>query len=232
MSTSTRRPGRVRLPRSIRPGTRRSQEPGQRLRCLVLADVPDEWIGVDLASGAFVRGLPGLASEGSVRRTVVELEITHDTEPVDPVRPELVVAASPPARVGVARRRPARRLLHRLAAPSRPGATVLGTWGPSIAYVDLSGSDPSVVLLGVPYRSLELSRLDGGGTELAFFYGGVTLHLGVLDVALRRLADSARAGPMKVPVIAAALGFRPEFVLVGLGPVAEGHVRKVVFGLL
>jgi hypothetical protein len=37
---------------------------------------------------------------------------------------------------------------------------------------------------------------------------------------------------LKVSVIAAALGFRPEFVLVGLGPVAEGHVRKVVFGLL
>jgi len=232
VSPPARRPGRVRLPRKIRPGTRRLEEPGQRLRCLVVADVPGEWIGVDLASGAFVRAQPGLRVGGSVRGTVVEFTIAENPEPRDPVRPELVVPAAAPVVTGLARRRRLRRLLHRLAAPGPRGANVLGTWGPSIAYVDLSGSDPSVVLLEVPYRTLELSRLERGETELAFSWAGVTHHVGVEDEALRRVADRARAGPMRALEIATSLGFRPEFVLVGMGPVVGGHARKVVFGLL
>ena len=194
VSTPARRRGRVRLPRTIRPGTRRAQQPGERLRCLVLADVLEEWIGVDLASGAFVRSRPGIGREtgGAVRGTVVELEIAENTDPDDPVRPELVCSAVAPNIVGLAKRRPYRRLLRRLAAPEHRGTPLLGSWGGSIAYVYLSGNDPSVVLLQVPYRSLELFRFGDGRTELGFDWGGAAHRVVVADEFLCRVADGAR----------------------------------------
>jgi len=140
--------------------------PGDVLRCLLLARGP-EWVVVDVATGALVRsrasGWPVVATDSSLvshqhlgadrdgsysgpELDVVEIELADDDEPSDPARPEAVMVRRAPERVGIPRRRAVRRILHEL-LPADPKRPLLGSLGPSISYVDLDGSRPSVAVV-------------------------------------------------------------------------------------
>jgi hypothetical protein len=223
---------RVRIPRSIEPGATRSSREGAKLTCLILATYFEECLGIDLASGAFVRILgmapPGTPRPGAYR--AVEISIGRNDEPFDPTRPELVVAAG--ARIlGEVRGRRVRRLFAQLEARNHLGATVVSSRGPSIAYVDLDGSTPSIAMIRARTASLEAAVV-GSSVLLGVSFGGVRQRLPVYDPRVIRAASRAAPRPLLGAGLVRELGYEPSHVLVGLGDVNEGHVRKVVFALL
>lgn len=220
---------RLRAARHFTPGELRASEPGAVLRCLVLVPGSD-WIAVDTHTGALVRARSGWAgsapfgsetpSEAATQSLpgpalrAVELVLAHDTEPSDPARPEAVVLAGRPVPLPDPRRRPTRRLLRHLVTKSadRP---LLGTLGPSIAYGDLTGARPSVVLVA-PERP---PRFGAGpsGPWCQFSLSG-RRHV---------LAMGAEGPPDKTTT-----GLSPKLLVVGLGTPRRGQVPKLVFGAL
>lgn len=224
---------RVRLVRRIRPGTPRASAPGAHLTCVVLAASEGEWVGVDVTSGALVRSPAGRAEAfASVApMDLVRFALAPGDGPADPARPEAVVPAEAPARAGRLRPRKARRLLARLAAPERDGAPLLGTWGPSVAFVDLDGSRPSVVLVGVDRRGLTLQCDRDQQPEAVLVWGGMPQRLPLRDpIALKRVGSPR--GRLEGGPLEGALGFRPAYAVVALGAVEGGHARKELLALL
>ena len=227
---------RVRAPRRIRPGTAGDRRPGATVRVAILSTGPEEWAGVDLESGAFVRARPprdGGAAVGGrwAMFDVARLEVAHDDEPPDPARPEAVALASEPEHAGQLRRGTARRLLAQLATRDQGRRPILGTHGPSTAYVDLDRSAPSVALLSVDPRSIRCSERPDGQVICAFSWAGITITLPLLD-ARARAAVAARGGELDGSFLAAVAGGRPGYLLVALGAVRRGHAPKVALSVV
>jgi len=217
--------------------------PGAELTCLVLSPGPEEWVGVDLASGTLLRSRPEGAPQLQRVRTpegrprlaarfdVVAVTLADDEEPEDPARPEAILALGPPTLLGRARRRPARRLLRQLASPPRQGASLLSTWGPSIAYLELDGANQSVVVIETSPRSLELSVRPDGEVVATISWSGTTQTVLVADPVARRAAF-ATEHPLRRGELVETLGFRPSYLLCGLAAVRHGHAAKVVLAVL
>ncbi len=228
---------RVRAPRRLhRTGLDRT--PGRRLRCAVLAATAGEWAGVDLASGGFLRSRPlgeGLRAGWEGRGDPLDValvEIGEDLEPPDPARPEAVALAGAPERIGRLARRSRQRLLRQLATPEQPGAGVIGSRGPSIAYVDCDLASPSVALLAVSRRELSC-RLDASGRpRCEFSWAGYRNSLPLLDPrALGALSEAGQAA-LDAAALSRAVGGKPGYVLVGLTAVRDGHAPKAVLSIL
>src|SRR5207253_1479010 len=101
-------------------------------------------IGVDLASGAFVRAHhPGGGSP--LRPYDVATCRLGQSDVPDWSRPELVTLAAPPRRAGRLRRRKAERYLRPLLHPPRP--PLLGFGASAVPYWTLEGNQPSVTLI-------------------------------------------------------------------------------------
>ncbi len=224
---------RIPAARHFKPGALRAVEPGTVLECLVL--VPgNDWVAVDTATGALVRARSYPASDRPTSAngatdgdasaetlllpgpclSAVELVLGHDAEPPDPARPEAVVLAGRPSPLHKPRRRPTRRLLQHLVTKSvdRP---LLGTLGPSVAYGDLAGSRPSVVLVA-PERP---PRFGAGpsGPWCQFSLSG-----------RRHVLPMGEQGPPDQSVS----GTPPKLLVIGLGVPRRGQVPKIVFGAL
>src|SRR5580704_7483362 len=141
----TRRP---RATRRVVPGAVRPHEPGELLRCLVLATGEDEWAAAELSTGALLRlEAPAAEAEGPAVAPldVVEVEVGREDEPYDPHRPEAVVLARTPVPLRPLRPAATRRLLRAIARPNT-GRALLGTIGPSLAYAELDSGRPSLEL--------------------------------------------------------------------------------------
>jgi hypothetical protein len=234
----------VKLPpsRQRRPGAVRAHRPGEVIRCLLLAEAPDEWVGVDVATGALVRSRtavpwasaaheePGAPPPEQLRALdLVDFELAHDAEPMDPARPEAVAIAGPPKRVGASRRRPTRRMLRGL-VPTGPTRPLLGTLGPSVAYEDLDGSRPSVVLVAPDQQPKFVS--DGATTWCQFSHGGRRHRLAVVDGRIRAPASGSRLGLFADEAVSAAIGGLPRYLVVALGSPVHGQSPKLVLGVL
>ena len=239
----------MRLPshRHRRPGTTRANRPGDVLRCLLLARGP-EWVLVDIASGALMRsrasGWPVVAMDSSLvapldagharplggpELDVVDIQLADDDEPPDPARPEAVMVLQAPERVGIPRRRAVRRILHGL-LPSDPKRPLLGSLGPSISYVDLDGSRPSVMVVA-PDRPPAFSS-DLAGTWCQFSLGGRKHRLPVVDERLIDTKDRAPGGVLTNEAVEKAIGGSPRYLVVALGAPHRGQAPKLVLGVL
>jgi len=233
---------KARFPRRIRPGIRPRAEEGSQLTCLVLFAGSDEWVGVDLRSGALLRSRRGEASrlrvannaEGDhrlARFDVVALEVGRDDDPIDPARPEAIASAGPPQYLGRPSPRRVRRLLSELAAPERAGASLLSTWGPSVAYVDLDGSSQSVAIVATSPRQLALTESESGSPVAVVTWSGTTQSMPVVDPVARRALAGAD-GALSKSELVEALGFRPSYLVCALGAVRNGHAPKLVLSVL
>ncbi|MCU1495621.1 MAG: hypothetical protein JWO62_3385 [Acidimicrobiaceae bacterium] len=228
---------RLRPPRKIRPGASGERRPGSRISCAVLSAGPEEWVAVDLDSGAFVRTRP--ASEGTLvpkgewaMFDVAVVELGIDDEPPDPSRPEAVAISSAPERAGRLSRRAARRMLHRLVAPEQTRLPILGTRGPSIAYVDLDVASPSLVLITTSPKSLRCYVRETGDVSCSFEWAGTTQALPLLDEQARELVLESSPRPVEPAALASAVGGVPGYLLVGLAAVRGGHAPKAVLSIL
>ncbi len=199
----------------------------------MLAAHAGECLGVDLASGAFIRvvGMDAHLSPRAGSYRVAEITIGRNDEPSDPTRPELVVASGATRMLGEVKGRRVRRLFAELEARNHLGATVVSSRGPSIAYVDLDGTTPSLAMIRAKTARLEVARV-GEATMLGVTFGGVRQRLPVVDQRVVAVATRAAPRPLTGANLARELGYEPSHVLVGLDDVREGHVRKVVFSLL
>ena len=241
----------VRLPshRHRRPGAVRANRPGDVLRCLLLARGP-EWVVVDVATGALVRsrasGWPVVTTDSSLvagttlgagrgradtgpELDVVEIELASDDEPTDPARPEAVMVRRAPERVGTAKRRAVRRVLNEL-LPGDPKRPLLGSLGPSISYLDLDGSRPSVAVVA-PDRTPTFAA-DLAGTWCHFNLGGRKHRFPVVDERLLAAKDRARDGGLSADDVVAAIGGTPRYLVVALGAPHRGQSPKLVLGVL
>ena len=240
---------RVPSRRHRRPGAVRANRPGDVLRCLLLARGP-EWVAVDVSSGALVRsrasGWPVVATDSGLfagaslgggrggthtgpELDVVEIELADDDEPTDPARPEAVMIHHAPERVGTPRRHAGRRILHEL-LPANPKRPLLGSLGPSISYVDLDGSHPSVAVVA-PDRTPAFAG-DMTGTWCQFSLGGRKHRLPVVDERLIEAKDRARDGALTLEAVVKAIGGAPRYLVVALGAPHRGQAPKLVLGVL
>lgn len=242
----------VRLPprRRRRPGAVRADQPGDVLRCVLLARGP-EWVAVDVATGALVRSRasgwpPAEADSGPDARAseddepagpryaaqaldLVDIELADDDEPPDPSRPEAVMVRRSPTRVGAPRRRSVRRLVQDL-LPANAKRPLLGSLGPSISYEDLDGSRPSVAVIA-PDRA-PIFTFDAKGTWCQFSLGGRRHHLPVVDERLLDAGTRARGGALDLGAVTRAVGGVPKYLIVGLGAPRRGQAPKLVLGVL
>jgi len=207
-------------------------------------------VAVDVATGALVRsrasGWPVVATDSSLvsgappdgakgglhtgpELDVVEIELIEDDEPPDPARPEAVMVLSAPERIGTPRRRAVRRMLHDL-LPSNPKRPLLGSLGPSISYVDLDGTRPSVAVVA-PDQPPSFTG-DVAGTWCQFSLGGRKHRLPVVDERLIDAKDRSRDCALTSEAVARAIGGAPRYLVVALGAPHRGQAPKLVLGVL
>jgi hypothetical protein len=206
---------------------------GARLRLLVLASSPEDTVAIDLSSGALLRVRvpwpdghpPDLASFD-----VVEATLADDPERDDLAQPDAATTIDLPRHIGTLRGRRVRRLLKAVAAP--PHGPLLGFPGPSAPYWEFRGVRPSVALI-VPMRGPQLLRRDEDDTAwVRFGWDREDVWLPVEDPESIRCLDAARLDRLSGKALAAALGFRPQYVLATITAPRGGHCYKVCNGLL
>lgn len=202
---------------------------GAELRMLVLAPQPDGCVGVDLESGAFVRAIfPFPAEEPLEAFDVTSAPIGGPVEPPDTVRPEAVVLAAPPARIGSLRPRRAERYLQALRHP--PQGPLLGFPGVSVPYWTLVGDRPSLALVEPSDGPLVL--VGANGYECRFGWQGTVHQYPLGDRALAADLFRLRRRRSSPRELTRLLGYRPGRLLVVVAGPSGGHCTKQVAALL
>lgn len=202
---------------------------GAEIRMLVLATVPDGSIGVDLASGAFVRAVHAApADEVLSPLDVVGACLGAPLNPPDCARPEAVQLTAPPQRVGRLASRRAEHYLHALEHP--PQGPLLGFSGLAAPYWTLEGDHPSLTVLNVEVGPQV--RWTATGFECRFSWQGALHQYPLGDErlvrTLRRMETPRCGGRDLVRVV----GFKPRRVLLVLAPPVDGYCVKQVAALL
>jgi hypothetical protein len=233
-STRTPRSGTARdIARSIKHRARIEVGGGTSLTMLVLACHPEDTIGVDLASGALVRvrvAWPEDHGPDLAPFDVVEAQLAEEPERDDLAQPEAVTATGLPRHLGTLHGRKVRQLLHQLAAPVEEH--VLGFPGASAPYWEFRGFRPSLSLL-VPTKGPVLFRRVGDRTVwVRFGWGRSDNWLPVEDPLAERALDVARRDRLQGKDLAAALGFKPHYLVAVVTTPREGHCYKTVRALL
>jgi hypothetical protein len=209
-----------------------------------------EWVVVDTGTGALIRsrasGWPVPAADSSLvvglpnsgrsakphfgpELDVVEIELDEDDEPPDPARPEAVMVRSAPRLIGTPRRRAVRQLLKELEPVDRK-RPLLGSLGPSISYVDLDGSRPSVAVVA-PDRAPAFSR-ETTGTWCQFSLGGRKHRLPLSDARLTGSSSGVATGAIDDAAVLRTIGGAPRYLVVALGAPRQGQTPKIVLGVL
>jgi hypothetical protein len=202
---------------------------GDTIELLVLAMSDGELLGVDCASGSFVRaadpGGPPLRPYDVVRLSV----LGGEPSVWSPHAPELVeTTSSVAAAVGSVPVRRAERWVRALVDP--PGADLLGFRGPAVPFWTLRGERPSMAIVRPAALSIRPSA--AAGYRCLLEWRGQPYDLPLRDDRLLALLDERGAWRASGDALAHLLGYRPERVLVALSAPVNGHCYKVAAGLL
>ena len=233
-STRTPRNGTAQeIARSIKTRPRIEVAGGSTLTVLVLACHAEDTTGVDLASGTLVRvrvEWPEDHGPDLAPFDVVEAHLADEPERDDLAQPEAVTADSLPRHLGTLHGRRVRRLLHRLVAPVEEH--VLGVPGASAPYWEFRGFRPSLALV-VPTKGPVLFRRIGDRSVwVRFGWGRSDNWLPVEDPRAERALDVARRDRLLGKDLAAALGFKPHYLVAAVTTPRDGHCYKTVRALL
>jgi hypothetical protein len=200
---------------------------------LVLACTDDDITAVELSSGTLLRLRVPWPDDHPADLTafdVIEAALAPDPERDDLAHPEAANAAGPPRKVGTIRGRRIRRLLQALAAP--PHGPLLGFLGPSAAYWEFRGLRPSIALI-VPTRGPQLIRRRADESFwVRFGWQRDDVWLPMEDRRAARALELARSDRLSGKPLAAALGYRPHYLLVALSRPREGHCYKLCTAIL
>jgi len=233
-STRTPRSGTARdVVRAIKPSPRIEVRGGTALTLLVLACHPEDTTGIDLASGTLVRvrvDWPAGHGPDLAPFDVVESQLAEEPERDDLAQPEAVSSTGLPRHLGTLHGRRVRPLLHRLAAPVEDH--VLGFTGASAPYWEFRGFRPSLALLVPTKGPVLFRRVADRSVWVRFGWGRSDNWLPVEDPRAERALDVARRDRLHGKDLAAALGFKPHYLVAAVTTPRDGHCYKVVRALL
>lgn len=199
-----------------------------RLQLLVLASTPSESAGVDLRTGA-LRRLAWREAPAPVFAPYDVIE-AHGLPGDDHLPfPNDTVSAVDPVRLGVLRGRRARKLLKPHVHPANQ--PLLGAATPTITYWTLRSDAPSVALVQ-PAAGPVVERDHELHLRCRFRWRRLDHDLPLDDPALDDRLSHPTATRLAGGTLARALGWKPEQLLVSLGPPVDGRCQKVVAGLL
>jgi hypothetical protein len=219
--------------RAVRPRPEIEIAPGAVLTVLVLACHSEDTVGVDLASGTLLRvrvRWPVDREPDFAPFDVVEVTLADPPERDDLAQPEAVTAAWMPSHLGTLRGRVVKRTLGGLVAPVEE--QVLGFPGASAPYWEFKGFRPSLALV-VPTKGPVLFRRSGDRTTwVRFGWGRSDNWLPVEDPHAERALDLARRDRLQGKDLAAALGFKPQYLLAAVSRPQNGHCYKSVRTIL
>ena len=221
------------IARNIRPRGRIDVEGGTALTLVVLACHAEDTTGVDLASGTLVRvrvTWPEDHGPDLAPFDVVEAQLAEEPERDDLAQPEAVTATGLPRHLGTLHGRPVRKLLHQLVAPVEEH--VLGFPGASAPYWEFRGFRPSLALVVPSKGPVLFRRIEDRSTWIRFGWGRSDNWLPVEDLGADRALDVTRRDRLMGKDLAAALGFKPHYVLVSVSTPRDGHCYKTVRALL
>lgn len=212
--------------------SRRLDLVGGELRLLVLAERTDEYLAVDIDSGAFVRA-KGTTATGTGPKhilDVIKVELATNDHASDLSQPEAVTMAGPARPARRVRRGRVKRYLRALVAPE--GEPLLGFPASATPYWTLDGTRPSMALI-TPSDGLSVTKRQTDDTLWArFHWAGGQYQLPVDDARLSAaLADDDRTR-LSGRALARALGHRPHYLLVALAPPRNGHCYKTLAAVL
>jgi hypothetical protein len=226
---------RVDSPRPWRSTRRRRRLPPMTTgahRYLVLACRPEDTVAIDLGTGAVTR-LRVAWGEGSepdlAPFEVVDATLSADPERDDLAQPEAVTVSGEPSRVGSLGGRRARRIMRHVVAPVE--RHLLGFPGTSAPYWEFRGMRPSVAVV-VPSRGPLLFRRRDDSVWVRFGWPTSDNWLAVEDRRAVAALWTARRDRLSGRDLAAALGYRPHFLVVALSPPVAGHCYKTVAAIL
>jgi len=219
----------------------------RRCQYMVLASGPDDLAAVELASGAMVRlrtpdGPDSPEPPGSTAETkradqsavkpfdLIEAEVAFDPERDDLAQPEAITLAGHPERIGAARKRWARRRIRSLIAPAE--RHLLGFAGSAAPYWEFRGMRPSLALVAPTIGPLLFRRRADDSMWVRFGWSRSDNWLPVEDPRAIECLWAAGRDRLTGKELAAALGFRPRYLLVALSPPRDGHCYKTVLALL
>ena len=233
-STHTPRSGTARdVVRNIRPREQIEVTGGTALTVLVLACHAEDTTGVDLASGTLVRvrvAWPEDHGPDLAPFDVVEAQLADEPERDDLAQPEAVTAIGLPRHLGTLHGRRVRKLLHELTAPVEEH--VLGFPGASAPYWEFRGFRPSLALVVPTKGPVLFRRIKDRSTWVRFGWGRSDNWLPVEDPRAERALDVARRDRLSGKDLAAALGFKPHYLVASISTPRDGHCYKTVRALL
>jgi hypothetical protein len=208
--------------------------PGASLDCLVLATGPPEAVLVDIKSGAYLR------THNPTQFQVTPLEVITvvlgtDPDPIDPARPEAVVIASAPRRLGRPRLRDVEALLTHLVTTPR-SRLVLGSLARSIPYPECDRLRASVELLEpdgeIDVESATIANAGANGARCRFCVEGAEHVLPLADRAVEATLEGSKRQRLRGADLGAALGGAPRYLVTVLAAPSNGYVQKVVAQVL
>jgi hypothetical protein len=220
---------RARIPHTTAPDPKQQ---GAR-RYMVLSSGPDDVAAVDMRSGALSRlRVAGFARQTSELKAfdLVEARLSTDPERDDLAHPEAVSITGFPEVVGSAPRHQARRRLRALVAPNE--RHLLGFAGSAAPYWQFRGMRPSLALVAPALGPLLFRRQADDTTWARFGWSRSDNWLPVEDDRAISCLWGAGRDKLTGKDLAAAMGFRPRYLLVALTPPRAGHCYKTIVALL
>jgi hypothetical protein len=205
----------------------RVAEAGAQLEFLVLASDPRGCIGVDLASGAFVRAHHPVDERRFLKPFAVacgQLAPADMDDAAEPERAELIGPPRPTARIHP---RQAERWLRPLLHP--PRLPLLGLAGNAIPYWTLQGDRPSVAL--IEPNQVGVAR-SGAGYVCRFVWLDTFHELFLRDRRLTNALTRRQIERCGGRGLHAMLGHAPDRLLVALTPPVQGYCYKAVMAVL
>jgi hypothetical protein len=196
--------------------------PGTTLQLLVVCADEHQCAGVDLISGALVRGWSIHPPEEKIRPyDVVEVTLDDDPDAVpDPAEPEGLGLMGPPRPVSRLTGRRCERLLRPLLHPK--GQPLLGITATAVVFWERSRDHPSIALVE-PEGPVSLWR-QGRYLACRFGWQGHQRELPCLDRHLAGVMDRSGRGHM--------VAGKGDRLVVSLTPPMDGRCHKVVEAVL
>ena len=223
----------------------RTSVPGTPIHALVLSAHRSSMVGIDLASGAFVRvthpepatvpqhlDAQTAPAPPQVRARMFDVVVGRMADVAEqdlpPEHPEALVLARVPQVVGRMRGRQLDRYLRPALHPRNQ--PLLGFCGPSTPFWTIDHDRPSVAL--VQPESEPSVRVSPLGVRCSFRWQGHINELPVDDPRVHARLDWFPQNPLRGHALADVLGFRPGLVLLTLSTPNAGHCYKQATGLL
>src|SRR6202453_1162352 len=233
-STRTPRSGTARdVVRSLKARSTIEVAGGAALTMLVLSCHVEDTTGVDLASGALVRVRGDWPTDHEPDLSPCDVggtRVADEPERDALAQPEAVTADGLPRHLGTLHGRRVRQLLHQLAAPVEEH--VLGFPGASAPYWEFRGFRPSLALVVPTKGPVLFRRIQDRSTWVRFGWGRSDNWLPVEDPRADRALDVARRDRLQGKDLAAAMGFKPHYLVASVSTPRDGHCYKTVRALL